>query len=121
MPHSFPTRRASDRRAHRAGPALGIGDAGMTGARPLAGKAAIVSGGGRGLGRAIALRLARDGADVAILSRSPEPLAEALDALLAAGGSGIGNVRSEEHTSELQSLMRSSYAVFCLQKKKKTT
>src|SRR3546814_8575538 len=26
-------------------------------------------------------------------------------------------VRSEEHTSELQSLMRSSYAVFCLQKK----
>src|SRR3546814_6919683 len=27
--------------------------------------------------------------------------------------------RSEEHTSELQSLMRISYAVFCLQKKKK--
>src|SRR3546814_3891940 len=29
------------------------------------------------------------------------------------------NVRSEEHTSELQSLMRISYAVFCLKKKKK--
>src|SRR3546814_8668094 len=29
--------------------------------------------------------------------------------------------RSEEHTSELQSLMRISYAVFCLQKKTKTT
>src|SRR3546814_5334965 len=29
------------------------------------------------------------------------------------------DVRSEEHTSELQSLMRTSYAVFCLQKKKK--
>src|SRR3546814_3807841 len=28
--------------------------------------------------------------------------------------------RSEEHTSELQSLMRSSYAVFCLKKKKRT-
>src|SRR3546814_5512557 len=28
-------------------------------------------------------------------------------------------LRSEEHTSELQSLMRSSYAVFCLKKKKK--
>src|SRR3546814_3545796 len=27
-------------------------------------------------------------------------------------------IRSEEHTSELQSLMRSSYAVFCLNKKK---
>src|SRR3546814_10436563 len=29
-------------------------------------------------------------------------------------------MRSEEHTSELQSLMRISYAVFCLKKKKKT-
>src|SRR3546814_9130047 len=29
--------------------------------------------------------------------------------------------RSEEHTSELQSLMRSSYAVFCLKKKKSST
>src|SRR3546814_10031625 len=28
-----------------------------------------------------------------------------------------GNLRSEEHTSELQSLMRISYAVFCLKKK----
>src|SRR3546814_6380419 len=31
----------------------------------------------------------------------------------------IRTVRSEEHTSELQSLMRISYAVFCLKKKKK--
>src|SRR3546814_6613297 len=32
---------------------------------------------------------------------------------------GNGSIRSEEHTSELQSLMRISYAVFCLKKKKK--
>src|SRR3546814_1766348 len=31
------------------------------------------------------------------------------------------SLRSEEHTSELQSLMRISYAVFCLKKKNKTT
>src|SRR3546814_2754531 len=31
-----------------------------------------------------------------------------------------GHVRSEEHTSELQSLMRISYAVFCLKNNKKT-
>src|SRR3546814_10718018 len=31
---------------------------------------------------------------------------------------GIGQLRSEEHTSELQSLMRISYAVFCLNKQK---
>src|SRR3546814_4300316 len=33
---------------------------------------------------------------------------------------GIDVVRSEEHTSELQSLMRTSYAVFCLKKKTQT-
>src|SRR3546814_5843534 len=35
------------------------------------------------------------------------------------GGSGKTVERSEEHTSELQSLMRISYAVFCLKKKNK--
>src|SRR3546814_7119786 len=34
-------------------------------------------------------------------------------------GIAISTDRSEEHTSELQSLMRLSYAVFCLKKKKK--
>src|SRR3546814_8200140 len=33
--------------------------------------------------------------------------------------SGVSRTRSEEHTSELQSLMRISYAVFCLKKNKK--
>src|SRR3546814_9681739 len=36
-------------------------------------------------------------------------------------GSATRSRRSEEHTSELQSLMRNSYAVFCLQKKKDKT
>src|SRR3546814_2467949 len=35
-------------------------------------------------------------------------------------GAAVGHLRSEEHTSELQSLMRISYAVFCLKKKKET-
>src|SRR3546814_2765374 len=38
--------------------------------------------------------------------------------LLVIGGDAIQRRRSEEHTSELQSLMRISYAVFCLKKKK---
>src|SRR3546814_6798126 len=59
-------------------------------------------------------------------------LADAADHLLAAGLDALGDGdlalarqqfhrahRSEEHTSELQSLMRISYAVFCLKKKKK--
>src|SRR3546814_1581815 len=36
-------------------------------------------------------------------------------------GTGLHYNRSEEHTSELQSLMRISYAVFCLKKKKART
>src|SRR3546814_9417829 len=38
-------------------------------------------------------------------------------------GQAVGQIgrRSEEHTSELQSLMRISYAVFCFKKKKQTT
>src|SRR3546814_9193547 len=38
---------------------------------------------------------------------------------LRAGGRHAASTRSEEHTSELQSLMRISYAVFCLKKKNK--
>src|SRR3546814_10454543 len=38
--------------------------------------------------------------------------------LLLAGAGDWVPIRSEEHTSELQSLMRISYAVFCLKKKK---
>src|SRR3546814_10831664 len=36
-------------------------------------------------------------------------------------GDHAGQMKSEEHTSELQSLMRISYAVFCLKKKNTTT
>src|SRR3546814_8013433 len=46
-------------------------------------------------------------------------LARPLVTGLAADPADIGKARSEEHTSELQSLMRISYAVFCLKKKKK--
>src|SRR3546814_7399077 len=40
----------------------------------------------------------------------------AVDPRLAAALREVADARSEEHTSELQSLMRSSYAVFCLKK-----
>src|SRR3546814_1638936 len=51
-----------------------------------------------------------------------DPLDDARHAQAGAGNEdgvalGGGADRSEEHTSELQSLMRSSYAVFCLKKK----
>src|SRR3546814_5328895 len=52
----------------------------------------------------------KSGANLSSMDSSMAP------ALTAAAAS-----RSEEHTSELQSLMRISYAVFCLKKKKHTT
>src|SRR3546814_6738059 len=48
-----------------------------------------------------------------------DAVTDILDALLQARLVRAGDDRSEEHTSELQSLMRNSYAVFCLQTKKK--
>src|SRR3546814_2335017 len=49
-----------------------------------------------------------------------QPISAQISRLVHAGSSGsvICASRSEEHTSELQSLMRISYAVFCLKKKK---
>src|SRR3546814_3807486 len=44
---------------------------------------------------------------------------EGVDQAMADGFDAVAMGRSEEHTSELQSLMRISYAVFCLKKKKK--
>src|SRR3546814_10245244 len=52
---------------------------------------------------------------VRILTTEPSVLAT-IDVKSGIDSAGAG--RSEEHTSELQSLMRISYAVFCLQKKK---
>src|SRR3546814_1020724 len=49
-------------------------------------------------------------------ARDEEELVDDLDAL-----AGLEAIRSEEHTSELQSLMRISYAGFCLKKKRKKT
>src|SRR3546814_7935266 len=49
---------------------------------------------------------------------APPPAARAWINRPAGARNGPGRRRSEEHTSELQSLMRISYAVFCLKKKK---
>src|SRR3546814_6424142 len=50
-------------------------------------------------------------------SRAYRKLAKLAAPLVAPGGFWFVACRSEEHTSELQSLMRISYAVFCLKKK----
>src|SRR3546814_2450278 len=62
-------------------------------------------------------RAAPAGAAPSSFSQAPRCLGARLRMRLSAH---CGAARSEEHTSELQSLMRISYAVFCLKKKKRS-
>src|SRR3546814_2838815 len=67
--------------------------------------------------RGALVRAAGAGCRCAGLAAGPDALARlavAADQFLPTGRTGSGAGRSEEHTSELQSLMRISYAVFCL-------
>src|SRR3546814_9229434 len=95
-------------------------------------KLALVTGGLHRVGAAIAARLAREGYALALHRHNPAEVDAVLVEALAETGADSRHfaadlsdpaavealVRSEEHTSELQSLMRISYAVFCLKKKK---
>src|SRR3546814_7689218 len=81
-------------------------------------------------GQAVTLKLVRIEPDAhGILRAEHDRIADTVDAterILKLRGNNVAKIvgiaaaiiRSEEHTSELQSLMRISYAVFCLKKKK---
>lgn len=78
--------------------------------RSLAGRTIIMSGGSRGIGLAIALRAAQDGANIALLAKTAEPhpklegtVYTAAEQIEAAGGKAlpiIGDVRSDESVAE---------------------
>src|SRR3546814_6499195 len=63
-------------------------------------------------------RLAARG-DIAVVEMRVMQHQHGMDQEPRADHAGAADHRSEEHTSELQSLMRNSYAVFCLKKKNK--
>src|SRR3546814_7620885 len=75
--------------------------------RPTSADVAIIGAGPAGL--TAAYLLTQQGYSVTVIEKDP----------VYVGGISRTVERSEEHTSELQSLMRISYAVFCLKKKKK--
>ncbi len=74
---------------------------------PLAGKVALITGGGRGLGRAIALGLAQDGARVAICARSADQVAAVTDEIAANGGVALGVPADVTDTAAVASMVRS--------------
>src|SRR3546814_8783136 len=116
MTHSFPTRRSSDL-VHRARPRLQLRypDAGAHGVEQIGrhGHRRLGEAPGRPLG------LAADHPGVAAVPAVLVDGAVAVEHDMGAGLdlAGLQSGRSEEHTSELQSLMRISYAVFCLKNK----
>jgi NAD(P)-dependent dehydrogenase (short-subunit alcohol dehydrogenase family) len=71
----------------------------------LDGKVAIVTGGSRGIGRAIAIGLAEHGADVALAARKPEALAEAVAAVEATGRRAIAVPTNVRRMDELDALV----------------
>ncbi|WP_202843098.1 SDR family oxidoreductase [Luteimonas saliphila] len=73
-------------------------------AQALAGRTAIVTGASSGIGRAAALRFAREGARLVVSGRRADALAQLVDEIERAGGEAIacaGDVRDESHNDTL--------------------
>ena len=72
----------------------------MSTERPLAGRVALITGGGKGIGRAIALELSGRGARVLVTGRDERALGEVVGEIAHAGGQArhvVGDVRDDRH------------------------
>ena len=72
----------------------------------LQGKVALVTGGGRGIGRAVALALARQGAAVAVTARSADQLAETVALVRDADGEAVAVVADIAQQAEVGQMVR---------------
>lgn len=71
----------------------------------LAGKVAMITGGSHGIGRAVALRFAKEGAKVAISGRGKEALHETADAIRAQGGEVLTIVADIQHKKDVNAMI----------------
>jgi NAD(P)-dependent dehydrogenase (short-subunit alcohol dehydrogenase family) len=78
----------------------------------LENKVAIVTGGGTGIGAAIAENFAREGARVAVTGRRKEVLAEVVDRIAAAGGHALALPGSVTDEADVQRAVQSTVATF---------
>lgn len=78
----------------------------------LDGKVALVTGGGTGMGRATATEMARCGARVVVMGRRPEPIADCVEEIRAAGGEATaltGDTRDEAAIDGVMRDIKSAY------------
>lgn len=78
----------------------------------LAGRVAVVTGGGRGIGRAIALELAREGADVVVSSRTQAQLDGVVAEIEAIGTRGLAVIADALDREQSKDPVRRAIAVF---------
>jgi 3-oxoacyl-[acyl-carrier protein] reductase len=78
----------------------------------LTGKSAIVSGGGTGIGRAIAIALAKEGVKVVLCGRREAPLDEVVQEILGIGGQALGVQADVSDDTDIDRVVNSAMDVF---------
>ena len=78
----------------------------------LSGKTAIVTGGSRGIGRAICIRLAQHGAKVVVASRKLDACQAVVDEITANGGTAMAHAASISRKEDLQGLVDATIAAW---------